>query len=171
MLRHLLIDGILGKQKGTHDIKDEHGRARTTNTMFQYTLNTDRGVRAHVSFQRKCKEPDAIFDWECCFLLSIGDGVDGAEGRAHGGFNSLVLDHICGHCASHALDDDPNPATATLTTDYKAPVPTPSVLLVRGWVIELSGRKVWVRAAMEDGNGKVLAAGKALFIATKKTKL
>jgi acyl-coenzyme A thioesterase PaaI-like protein len=139
--------------------------------MFQYTLNTDRGIRAFLSFRRWGKEPDSIFPWENCFLISIGDGVDGATGRAHGGFNSLVLDHVCGHCASHALENDPNPATATLTTDYKAPISTPCVVFARAWVIELSGRKVWVRAVIEDGDGKILAAGKALFIATKKTKL
>jgi hypothetical protein len=43
--------------------------------------------------------------------------------------------------------------------------------LARGWVIEKSGRKVWVLAVLEDEHGKVLAAGKALFIATKKPKL
>lgn len=139
--------------------------------MFQHTLYTDRGIRAHLSFRRRCNEPESIFPWEECFLLSIGDGVDGAKGRAHGGFNSLVLDHICGHAASHTLKNDPNPATATLTTDYKAPIPTPSVLFTRGWVIEHSGRKVWVRAVIQDGDGKILAAGKALFIATKKSNL
>ncbi len=139
--------------------------------MFQFSLNTNRGIRAFSAFQRPTKEPDSIFPWEDCFLLSVGDGVDGAPGRAHGGFNSLILDHICGHCASHALDNDPNPATATLTTDYKAPILTPCVIFARGWVIERSGRKVWVRAVIEDGNGKTLATGKSLFIATPKNKL
>ena len=149
--------------------KNKNGKA--TNTMFEYTLYSERGIRAHLSFRRRCKEADSILPWEECFLLSIGDGVDGAPGRAHGGFDSLILDHICGHCAHHASPSDLNPATATLTTDYKAPVSTPCVILARGWVIELSGRKIWVRAVLEDGDGKVLAAGKALFIAARPQKM
>ena len=62
--------------------------------MFEHTLYSDRGIRAHLSFRRPCKEADAIRPLEECFLLSVGDGVDGKTGRAHGGFNSLMLDHM-----------------------------------------------------------------------------
>lgn len=142
-----------------------------TNTMFEYTLYSDRGIRAHITFQRPCKEPDSILPMEQCFLISVGDGVDGATGRAHGGFNSLILDHISGHSAHFANPADFSPATATLTTDYKAPISTPCIILARGWIIEVNGRKIWVRSVIEDGDGKVLAAGKALFIAARTPKL
>ena len=56
----------------------ETGITNSANTMFQYTLYTDRGIRAFLSFRRPTKEPDSIFSWEDCFLLSVGDGVDGA---------------------------------------------------------------------------------------------
>ena len=167
----ILSDPNVEWQKQTHELQAKEDGRPTTNTMFQRTLYTDSGIIGHLSFRRACSEPEAIFPWEECFLISVGDGIDGAQGRAHGGFNSLLLDHICGHCAAHTLDNDNAPATATLTTDYKAPVSTPCVILCRGWVIEHSGRKVWVKAVIEDESGKVLAAGKALFIASKKPKL
>lgn len=73
-----------------------------SNTMFEYTLYSDRGIRAHLSFRRPSKEPEAADGQEACFLISIGDGVDGKTGRAHGGFNGILLDHISGHIANNA---------------------------------------------------------------------
>ena len=57
-----------------------------------------------------------------------------------------------------------------MTVDYKAPIDTPGVVLCRGWAVEVSGRKVWAKAVIEDGAGKVLAAGKALFISARESK-
>ncbi len=62
------------------------------------------------------------------------------------------------------------PATATMTVDYKAPIDTPGVVLCRGWAEEVSGRKIWVKAVVEDGEGRVLVTGKALFIASRDSK-
>lgn len=166
-IQTLLDDPDTKLSRQTHEMNSDYDE-RVSNNMFSQTLATERAVRAQLAFSRPTKEPDSIFPWEECFLFSIGHGVDGATGRAHGGFNSLVMDHITGHCASRALVNDNAPATATLTVDYKAPVDTPSVILARGWVVELSGRKVWVRAMIEDGQGKVLASGKALYIKTKE---
>lgn len=70
-----------------------------SNSMFEYTLYSDRGIRAHLSFRRPCREPESADGREACFLISIGDGVDGKTGRAHGGFNGVILDHISGNVA------------------------------------------------------------------------
>ena len=137
--------------------------------MFEQTLYTPRAIRVHLSFRRPSKEPNSVSQFEDCFLVSLGDGLDGQAGRAHGGFNSLLLDHISGHAAYHADPDPLSPATATMTTDYKAPIKTPCVVLARAWVVEHIGRKCWVSAVMEDGEGKAYAASKALFIAARKT--
>lgn len=139
--------------------------------MFEYTLYSDRGIRAHLSFRRPCKEPESVDGMEACFLLSIGDGLDGKAGRSHGGFNALILDHISGHVAHYSGPNPNSPATATMTIDYKAPINTPCVILARAWLIELSGRKVWVRAVLEDGDGKVLSTAKSLFISARTEKM
>jgi acyl-coenzyme A thioesterase PaaI-like protein len=107
---------------------------------------------------------------EQCAFFSVGDGVDGKLGRAHGGFSSLVLDHVLGRTASVA-GGVTAPATATMTVDYKAPIDTPGVLLVRGWPTSVEGRKLWVKGRIEDCEGKVLAEGRALFIAPKPVKI
>ena len=103
-------------------------------------------------------------------MLSIGSGIDGKSGRAHGGFNALILDQMTGTVAS-LVSQSVAPATATMTVDYKAPIETPGVVLVRGWAVERSGRKTWVKATVEDGQGKVLTSGKALFIDPRPTRI
>ena len=142
-----------------------------TNTMFEKTLNGPDGIRAHLSFTRPSRQSDAIHGKEECWLMSIGHEIDGRRGRSHGGFNAVVLDQISGS-VSHYSDPGPEPpATATLTIDYKAPVSTPCVIFVRGWIISIEGRKVWVRAVIENGEGLVLCASKALFVFPKPQKL
>ena len=154
--------------KWTTEVPRQYQSKTVTNSMFQYTLYSERGIKAHLSFYRPCTEPDAVFGVESCFLISIGDGFDGKAGRAHGGFNSLVLDQVSGSCAHHTRPDPIPPATATLTVDFKAPIGTPAVLLCRAWMVEMTGRKMWVRGVMENEHGEAYATSKALFIAAKE---
>ncbi len=144
---------------------------KVTNSMFEWTLYGERGIRAHLSFRRPCKEPDSIKPTEDCFLLSIGDGLDGKTGRAHGGLTSVIMDHICGHAAHDVSPSPVSPATATMTVDYKRPVDTPLLILARAWIISYEGRKVWVRAVIEDDKRRVYSTGKCLFILGKSEKL
>lgn len=142
-----------------------------SNSIFETTLSNDRAVRARVDFRRPCREADAVRETEDCSLLSIGDGLDGKSGRAHGGFNALVLDQVSGACAHRTVYSPIPPATATMTVDYKAPIDTPGVVLARAWLIELTGRKIWIRAVIENGEGMVLASAKALFVAARMATL
>ncbi|EXJ64974.1 hypothetical protein A1O7_01313 [Cladophialophora yegresii CBS 114405] len=142
----------------------------TSNSMFQQTLYTPSAIRAQINFRRPALESDSITSWEICNLLSLGTGVDGKTGRAHGGFNALVLDQITGMTAA-AISGAAAPATATMTVDYKAPINTPGVVLCRCWAVEKQGRKTWLKGRIEDGEGKLLASAKALFIDPKPAKL
>lgn len=142
------------------------GIPEISNTMFLRTLRQPDGIRAQIDFTRPICQPEGLTRREFCYLISIGDGVDGKTGRAHGGFNALVLDHMSGWVASHATGTM-DPATATLTIDYKAPIETPGIILCRGWLLERSGRKIWVQAAIEDSSGKTLARSKALFVSAR----
>lgn len=140
------------------------------NSMFTQTLYTPIGIRAQINFKRPSKEPDAIRGHEYCFLLSLGSGLDGRFGRAHGGFNALILDQLLGSVAAQTSGSFA-PATATMTVDYKAPIDTPQVILGRAWAFEKTGRKTWVHGVLEDGEGKLLATAKGLFIDPKDSKM
>ncbi|KIV88414.1 hypothetical protein PV10_08100 [Exophiala mesophila] len=146
--------------------KSDHVDFRLSNSMFSRTLYTPTGIRAQINFRRPTKEPDAARPWEFCFLLSVGDGLDGKTGRAHGGFNALLLDQITGTVAAEASGAFA-PATATMTVDYKAPIDTPGIILCRGWAIDITGRKNWIKGSIEDPSGKVFASAKALFVSPR----
>ena len=153
------------------DPQSSGGNERVSNSMFEYTLYSERGIRAHLLLQRPTSEPDSILPTEDCMLISIGDGLDGKAGRAHGGFNALILDQISGGLAHRARPVRIPPATATITIDYKAPISTPAVILLRAWAYELVGRKIWVKGVIEDEKGNLLASSKSLFIYARETDL
>ena len=146
--------------------------ARVSNSMFAKTLYSPDcdAILAQVNFQRPSAESDAIYQKEYCYLIAVGSGLDGLTGRAHGGFNALILDQLTG-TISATTGGTFAPATARLEMDYSAPVGTPGVVLCRGWVVERSGRKTWVKGTIEDGQRKVFAKCKALFIDPKTGKL
>ncbi|EME38851.1 hypothetical protein DOTSEDRAFT_75542 [Dothistroma septosporum NZE10] len=139
--------------------------SEVSRSMFFVTLAHPTGLRSRIPVRRPCSEADSSSGQEYVFILSAGNGLDGKSGRAHGGLSSLLLDHMTGMAASHECPQggDP-PATAFLNVDYKNPISTPSVFLARSWVTEVSGRKIFVKGVLEEGSGKVLATGKALFI-------
>lgn len=145
------------------------------NQLFSVTLSNPQSnaLKSHIFIQRPCHEPTACVPspLEDVYLLSIGPGVDGAKGRAHGGFNSIVLDHITGTTAHRESGNtDPPCATAYLNVQYKAPVPTPCVLMARSWATRVEGRKVFVTGVLEDGDGQVYASAEALFVAPRAVK-
>ncbi|KXT08070.1 hypothetical protein AC579_3806 [Pseudocercospora musae] len=139
------------------------------NPLFDSTLSHETGLRARLLFRRPTSEPDSVVKHETCQFMSVGEGIDGRSGRGHGGFTSLVLDHLTGTVAkveNPAADGEP-PATVTITVDYKAPVRTPCIILLRSWPIEISGRKAWMKGVVEGEDGKPYATAKALFINLK----
>lgn len=139
-----------------------------SNSIFEETLYGDRAIRAHLTFRRRCKEKDSIRKHEECFLISIGDGLDGRTGRGHGGLSSMMLDSICGQASHYVEESEPvSTATATMTVDYLRPVNTPCVFLVRAWPVEYSGKKAWIKAVMEGEEG-VYAKATTLFILGKR---
>lgn len=147
-------------------------------SLFARTLTAAdaNAIRRFILFTRRSTSSAAIpvappeEAIEQCMLVSIGDGADGKLGRAHGGLNALLLDHMLGRTASVA-SGSAAPATATMTVDYRAPIDTPGVFLVRCWPTSVEGRKVWVGGVIEDGSGHVKAQGKALFIAQRGDRL
>lgn len=149
-----------------NDYDEEQRKGVVFNSMFNTTLSHDEGIRATLSFQRPCRELDAVSQYEDCYLFSLGTGLDGRPGRGHGGLTSLLMDQITGSTAVRYKKDPSNdpPATATMTVDYKAPIDTPCVIFARSWVTELSGRKVWVKGIIQDRKGRLCASGKALFV-------
>lgn len=87
--------------KSDVEIMGRSGRASTdenivSNSMMEQTLMTEQAVRAIIVLKRKTADGAVAYPDEYCMLLSLGNGVDGMRGRAHGGFNALVIDQLTG---------------------------------------------------------------------------
>jgi len=105
---------------------------------------------------------------EALFIASLGTGLDGHPGLAHGGTVGTLFDEGLSLAALQVL---PRAfMTANTLIRYQNPVPTPSVLLVRSGVVKWDGRKAWVNGSMEDGEGRVYAEAECLYIMVRESK-
>lgn len=111
----------------------------------------------------------------------FGPGAEGPPGHAHGGSQAAVMDHVLGAAAWAAG----YPCfTASLTHDYRRPLPLDSVALAEAWVEEVAGRKVKmagrlteIRRATEGDPGRsqdqplVYGEARGLFLQINGEKL
>lgn len=139
-------------------------RNSTLHSMFNRTLATNDTLRACQAFHMK---NDVENRTDCILLASIGSGLDGHPGLAHGGTIATLFDEALALGGLMTLDEGKSFVTAESKLVYKAPLPTPSLVLVRVWVHKHEGRKVWVQGSMEDGHGLVYATSEALYITLK----
>jgi thioesterase superfamily protein 4 len=133
----------------------------TRETFVSRTLSTPDTISAWQSF---FKLPTSSKPSEVLYLLKLGSGLNGHHNLAHGGFVSVVMDDVIGNAVDFERPKDKSTMTAYLKVDYRKPVKTPGVLLARGWLERMEGRKMWGRGTIEDGEGNVLADGEALFL-------
>ena len=143
-------------------------RQNSSNQLFSDTLWTQKTIRAHQSYYKKPPAGRTI-GGELRVLLSLGSGLDGYPGMCHGGLLTLLFDDAIHELAAQEIPDVS--ITVTLNTTFRQPVRTPSVVLCRVWMEkEPQGRKAWVQASIEDGNGGVYASADS-FILRMKGKL
>ena len=110
------------------------------------------------------EEPDALF------LLSLArPGLDGHPSVIHGGMACAILDEMMGLCVmlhhhQHATGARDSLFTVNLNVTYKAPVPTPSDVLVKCWLMGWQGRKWYSIGQITDQEGNVLTEGKGIWV-------
>jgi acyl-coenzyme A thioesterase PaaI-like protein len=85
---------------------------------------------------------------------------EGAPGIAHGGALAAIFDEVLGMLARVRGD---RAVTASLTVEYRAPVPTGRELRVRGRIERAGGRKLHVRGELHVG-GRLAAEAHGLWI-------
>ncbi|KAK8106388.1 hypothetical protein PG999_009747 [Apiospora kogelbergensis] len=113
-------------------------------------------------------------------LVDLGVDCQSYAGTMHGGLYTVLLDEVMGTAANFQAgqtsvndvhDNDlitsalANGAyTVRFTTNFRRPVRTPQVVLVRGRVVKREGRKLHLRGSLEDKNGEVLAEADGLWL-------
>ncbi|EJP64442.1 thioesterase superfamily protein [Beauveria bassiana ARSEF 2860] len=102
---------------------------------------------------------------ELLCLFSLGSGVNGHVDVAHGGVTAGILDVAMGTaCSIFSTEGDSN-FTLELNIRFKKPLATPGVYLCRAWLQKrTTGRKAWLQALIEDGNGEVYAESDAFWL-------
>ncbi|CAG9465923.1 unnamed protein product [Pedinophyceae sp. YPF-701] len=114
-------------------------------------------------------------------VFDLGGEVCGFPSVVHGGLSASICDETLGGLlfALKMEGDLPRgPAfTARLEVDYRKRVPAESLVVCTAELIEVDGRKVWMKCALHDGNGpgegegKVFVEGKALFVHPRTDKM
>lgn len=147
----------------------------THHTYFGKTMATNETILAYQPFYHakpvsppntSTRSPiprDIAGITEITVLLSIGSGLNGHGGIAHGGFISSILDDTMGLIVRNQ-PEAMIALTVQLEVRYHAPLMTPAVLCCRSWTRKREGKKMWVESVLEDRNGKKFASGESLFV-------
>ena len=105
-------------------------------------------------------------------LYYLGNDLCGHPGIIHGGLLATILDEGMARCCFAAL---PNKVgmTASLTMDYRAPLPSDSYVCLRATTTKVEGRKAWVEGRIESlvdegKTPKLFVEAKALFVEPKQ---
>lgn len=151
-------------------------------SFFAETLSTDRTMRTCLTLRPAQAVDDHWPYQKIVTLVEIGEGLNGYPNIIHGGMAATLLDEVSGvllqintaaqlermkrqnPSGSHV---QPSYFTAYLNTSYRLPVPTPGVILCTAKLERTEGRKVWLRATIEDGAGTVFTVGECMFLEMK----
>jgi thioesterase superfamily protein 4 len=152
-------------------------KGSTEDSFFAETLQTDRTIRKCLTLNTA---PNDTLDppiREVITFFELGNGVNGFPNICHGGFVATLLDEEMGILLSVNQEylhrekgegGDITSMTAYLNMKYLAPVTTPGIVLGRARVVKAEGRKIYIRGAIEDSEGKELTVAECLFIKAKK---
>jgi len=146
----------------------------TEDALLARTLKTPDTIRGWVSLYRRPSTASSRLKDEVRALLSLAPGLDGYPGVCHGGIVATMLDEVLSLLVAVCRASQgllPDNVTADLRLTYVKPVPTPAVLLVKGKIREIKGRKYYADGEIVDGTGLVLAKAEGLFVSVQKEKL
>ena len=105
----------------------------------------------------------------------VGTDMCGHVGMIHGGLLATMLDEGLARCAFNSLPNKIG-VTASLTVNYRKPVPAGSYLVLKAETTKVEGRKVWVKGRIEmlgqnEKPGQMLVEAEGLFIEPKYAKV
>ena len=75
----------------------------------------------------------------------------------------MAVDHAMGSLA-RASSDRMGVYTKYLHVRYRKPLHIPGPLLCREWITKVQGRKLWIRARMEDEQGDAYIMAEGFYV-------
>ncbi|EME88447.1 uncharacterized protein MYCFIDRAFT_126759 [Pseudocercospora fijiensis CIRAD86] len=109
-------------------------------------------------------------------LCDLQYGVNGFRGIAHGGFLCSLIDEALAQVVELHRHSSDSPSreylyTANLNVNFRRPVATPNVIIIKGWLEKKQGRKWTVRGVLENGRGEGCIDVDGLWIAARPGKI
>ncbi len=101
--------------------------------------------------------------------LRLPKRFQGPHGFVHGGVIAAILDEAMSkaiHASAHG--GSIMAMTRHMETEYLRPTPLGATLSLHGQQDRVEGRKHFCSGTLEDADGRLLARGKALFIAIER---
>jgi acyl-coenzyme A thioesterase PaaI-like protein len=92
--------------------------------------------------------------------VAFGSAYEGPPGCVHGGYVAAAFDELLG--ATQSLSGAPG-MTGTLTVRYRSPTPLHEPLVMRGWLREVEGRKIFAEGTLHAGD-RLCAEAEGIFI-------
>ncbi|BBZ27305.1 hypothetical protein MMAD_16000 [Mycolicibacterium madagascariense] len=112
---------------------------------------------------REWLEDDAKKEHGAHFEVTCPRDQEGGPNVAHGGWTAGVMDEMLGHVP---LLHDQMSVTATLTVDFKKPVPVERPLVARAWIDKVEGSKWFISGELLlPPRQSVLATATGIWIA------
>ncbi|MCJ1352612.1 MAG: hypothetical protein MMC33_002596 [Icmadophila ericetorum] len=103
---------------------------------------------------------------EVVTLVQLGSGLNGHPNISHGGALMAILDELM--AIPITFYKARSIFTVNFSTDFKKPVPTPSVILCRCALAKIEGRKFHAEGSLEDGEGSIYTKAKGLWLEFKE---
>jgi hypothetical protein len=168
-------------------------------TAVKMTTRVPKPTRAEDYFARTLNTPSTISHWldlastalidpntidqttpgpdrpDVVLFVSLERGISGFRDTTHGGVLCALLDEVQSTCVElRRLAQSPdtvNLYTASLNIDFRRPVPTPGLAMVKAWLESRQGRKWRARGVILDFEGRTCAEATSLWIAARKEKI
>lgn len=142
------------------------------NPLMDVTLRHNEGLIKKMYFDQRDHFPNGEIRPRGCEFLQLGPGVVGQPGIAHGGFQSTLMDHLTGTLIGlSGLDEGRGMFTLNLNVSYHKPLFVPAVVIAKAWLDRVEGRKMYIRASIEDLQGDICTTADALFIKKRVEKV
>ena len=101
--------------------------------------------------------------------IRIPEAYQGYPGVVHGGIIAALLDEVSGR--AHMTEQVQFMYTAQLNVRYRKPVPTNTLLLLKGTAGERKGRVAHARGEILDQDGRLLAEADAVLVDVPQEQL
>ncbi|OJJ78762.1 PaaI family thioesterase [Aspergillus glaucus CBS 516.65] len=159
------------------------------NRFFSRTVNTPTTIPHILALRQKglttidTAEPEPSIRLQCTptpeiqnrrpgviCLMALGPELEAHPSIVHGGFQGVIFDEIMRfvillhqHNIAHPGPRDIH-YTTRMSISYRAPVITPSDVLVRSWLARREGRKWFAEAQIVDYNNKILTSAESMWV-------